>query len=552
MRISSLALLGLTAVCAACGGGGGGSASPAPDLPVTACASGGLQLSGTITYDRVPSDPQTSGLNYNNTLRSPARQIAVQLLNGNDTVCASTKTDDAGRYSFTVAENLNLKLRARAELQQSGAGQANWSVQVVDNTQGSALYVADSAVASTGTSNSVRDLHLPSGWTGNGYGNPRTAAPFAIIDSIYEALADFAAVDSTADFPFLRVNWSVNNRPVTPDDGQPDLQTGEVVTSFYTQIGGISNLVLVGAANADTDEYDDHIVIHEWGHYFEDRLSRSDSVGGPHGSDDLLDMRVAFGEGFGNALSGIVTDDPVYRDSLGNRQQLGFSINVENGDSSSRGWYSEASVQELLYDLYDSTNDAGDSDNIALGLGPLYDVLTANAYRQDPAFTSVFSYMTRLRAAQPANQSQIDQLLADIDVVGGTQLDAFGTNETNNAGGQANVLPVYTSLSLGSNGPICSDDTFDVPNKLSNWRFARFDANSSGSYTFTLTGSQDPDFIIQRDGQRLATGFSGAANSEVVTLNLNAGEHVLALTAFENTGGSPRGTYCLTLNIEVN
>ena len=61
--------------------------------------------------------------------------------------------------------------------------------------------------------------------------------------------------------------------------------------------------------NEDSDEYDRHIIIHEWGHYFEDKLSRADSIGGPHGLSDRLDFRVAFGEGWGNAISAIITDD---------------------------------------------------------------------------------------------------------------------------------------------------------------------------------------------------------------------------------------------------
>lgn len=550
-RALQLTCLATTAALAACGGGGGGQSAARAPLPVTACASGSLQLAGTITYDRVPSNLATNGLDYESTVAAPARQITVQLLNGNDDVCDTATTDDAGQFSFSVAENLNLKLRARAELQQSGGGQPAWSVQVIDNTQGSALYVADGAIAGTGTSDSTRDLHLPSGWTGSSYGAPRSAAPFAIADSIYEALSDFAAVDSTINFPLLRVNWSVDNRPVTPGNGQPNLPTGEVITSFYTRFGSVSNLVLLGAAGLDTDEYDDHVVIHEWGHYFEDRLSRSDSVGGPHGRGDRLDMRVAFGEGFGNALSGMVTDDPFYRDAFGEQQQLGFAINVESGDDNSVGWFSEASVQELLYDLYDSTNDAADSDDITLGLAPLYDILTASAYRSSAAFTSVFSYMTQLRAAQAANQSQIDQLLAGQQIVSGTQLDAFGANETNNEGA-SNVLPIYTTLGLGSNSPICSVDTFGTPNKLSNWRFGRFNVSTSGSYTFTLTGASDPDFIVDRLGQRLATGFSGQADSESVTVALNPGEHVLAMSAFANTGGGSPGQFCLTMNIEVD
>jgi hypothetical protein len=34
-----------------------------------------------------------------------------------------------------------------------------------------------------------------------------------------------------------------------------------------------------------TDEYDDHVIIHEWGYCFEDKFSRSDSIGGNHSNE---------------------------------------------------------------------------------------------------------------------------------------------------------------------------------------------------------------------------------------------------------------------------
>ena len=70
------------------------------------------------------------------------------------------------------------------------------------------------------------------------------------------------------------------------------------------------------ALGGDTDEFDQSVIAHEFGHYVEDRFGRSDSIGGDHGgSATLLDLRVAFGEGWGNAFSGMVLGDPIYRDS---------------------------------------------------------------------------------------------------------------------------------------------------------------------------------------------------------------------------------------------
>jgi len=73
-----------------------------------------------------------------------------------------------------------------------------------------------------------------------------------------------------------------------------------------------------------------HVIVHEWGHYFEHNLSRLDSLGGLHSLSDKLDPRLAFSEGWSNALAAIVTEDPNYKDSFGIGQSGGFMIFLTN------------------------------------------------------------------------------------------------------------------------------------------------------------------------------------------------------------------------------
>ncbi len=128
------------------------------------------------------------------------------------------------------------------------------------------------------------------------------AAPFAILDSIYQAMKKVRDADSSAVFPKLKANWSIYNVPAGTGS-EYELRSGLIGTTHFD---GDGNLYILGDADSDTDEYDDHVIIHEWGHYFEQSFSRADSIGGPHGSGDRLDIRVAFGEGWENAFSAIV------------------------------------------------------------------------------------------------------------------------------------------------------------------------------------------------------------------------------------------------------
>ena len=82
------------------------------------------------------------------------------------------------------------------------------------------------------------------------------------------------------------------------------------------------HIALMSDLAADTDEFDQHVIAHEFGHYIEYNFSRADNIGGSHGLGDKLDPRVAFGEGFGYAFAAIVLNDPVARDSAN-----------DNGDS---------------------------------------------------------------------------------------------------------------------------------------------------------------------------------------------------------------------------
>jgi hypothetical protein len=138
-----------------------------------------------------------------------------------------------------------------------------------------------------------------------------------------------------------------------------DIDAGELPTSFYR--GDLDSLFLLGDAGTDTEEFDDHVVVHEWGHYFEDVFSRSDSIGGSHSIGQRIDARLAFGEGWATALAAMALDDPQYCDTFVPGTSGGFGIDTENNNSGSQGWFNEMSVATFLYDLWDTVADGSDT-----------------------------------------------------------------------------------------------------------------------------------------------------------------------------------------------
>ncbi len=558
-------LPGCLLALAACGGGSSGGGVAGSGSSGGGAGAGGapsvtsVTISGTVTYDRVPfAAAQNGGLDFANAQPVPVRGATVQAVAaGGSTVLASTTTDAAGQYSLTVTANTDLFLRVRAELVRTGT--PAWTVTVRDNTAGDALYTLDGSVFNSGAANVTRNLAARSGWTaGQGYTGARAAAPFSILDAIYEAQQLVLGAEAGAQFPELRVFWSVNNISCNPGangfcGGTPAAWArGEIGTTFFAP-GAPDRIYVLGAADSDTDEFDQHVIAHEWGHYYQDNFSRDDSLGGEHGPGQRLDLRVAFSEGWGNAFAGMARGSPVYRDSFGTNQGSGFRIDVEVNNNPSTGWFSEDSVQSILYDLYDSANEAGDA--VSMGFAPIHGVMRGRV-RTTAALTSIYPLLEGLRQARPGDLPGIDALTA-AQLIAITVSD-FGEGETN-AWLDPRNLPIYRSLASGQTLEVCSTNSSGVYNKLGNRRFLRLETSASGTATVQArfngtsgTAPTDPDLVLYAAGVERARAESPDNGTETLTVTgLAPGTYVLEVYEFSNVdpSGTARGTTCFDISL---
>ena len=399
-------------------------------------------VQGTWTYERVPVT--MTGLDYAGIFEAPIRGAKVQLLRASNNEVITTRALDASgdyRIDYGIAENVYVRVLA-----ETGVGHP--PIRVQDNTSSDALYSVEGAPFLIDTTFQTMDYVAGSGWTGATYGDPRASAPFALLDTCYEAAAAFLAV-RVVDFPLCVVNWSVNNRP---EDG--DRSLGQIGGAHYDTNAG---LFLSGQEDVDTDEFDAPLVVHEWGHYFTDKLGRSDTIAGPHAIGDQLEPSVAFDEGLASALAAIVlSPDTNYKDTYGPLQGTTFGFDIEdNSTDIAPGWFSETGVQCIIYDLFDSVSD-DTWDTVALGLGPIYDVLT-DPLVDTPYLTTIFSFIDALKATtDSATDTAIDNLCAQhvIDPIN----NAWGSGETN-GGGWAPNLPVYHLISVGTFNRIVTLDS---------------------------------------------------------------------------------------------
>jgi hypothetical protein len=474
------------ALTSGCGGGGSDKQTPPPRT-----------LSGTLAYDKVPAS--ASGLDYAATYAMPIRGATVELMDGS-TIAATTASDSAGHYAFSwpASGPSIVVVRVKALTSQP-------VIRVEDNTAGDALYAMVSPAVNNDTVTTL-NLNAPSGWGGSSYTGARVAAPFAVLDTAYACARAFMA-ERTVVFPDLKINWSVNNRAEPGDKA-----LGQIETSHWDG----TELYILGLADADTDEFDDHIIAHEWGHYFESKMSRSDSPGGMHGAGEIKDPRLSWGEGWATALGAIVLyPDDLYVDTLGARQATSgacFSIEDNTADDPSPGWYSEMSIVHAFFDLWDPASASETFDNASLSLGALCDVMVG-AQKMTEVFTTLFSFVDGLKTNNPGAATAIDTLLAYRGVASPIA-DPLGTGETHN-GGITGALPVYTILYI--NDPQ-SDITFTsvgldaqlILNSLGSNRFGVFLGNGSTVTVSAATAGPDVMLRLFRNGQEVGNAVGGA------------------------------------------
>ncbi|WP_052417374.1 hypothetical protein [Cellvibrio mixtus] len=473
-----------------------------------------VNISGKITYDFVPHS--TRGLDYSAVFARAGRGLLVELLDENNLILASTVSDSDGHYSLGAARNKLVKVRVKAQLLRTQS--PGWNFKVTDNTNGNSLYSMIGSLVAATNANAVRNLHASSGWGGNGYTDARVAAPFAILDTLYEGVTRFQAAGNLEDFPPLELRWSVKNRAA-----EGDRSLGEIGTSYF----GGDAIYILGDENNDTDEYDRHVLLHEWGHYIEASFARSDSIGGDHSHDDKLDLRVAMSEGFANAFSAMMLDDASYRDSSGQQQADGFFNDVSRKNSGTRGWYSEASVQSVIYNFY--TSSSGKS---ARDFSDIFQVISAENYAGTSGLISIYTFADQLRKKLPAQATHFNSLLLEQNI---EVTDEFGAGESN-SGGYTENLPVYKTLPLNNNPvKVCSSNRFGSYNKLAVAQYFLLTVASAGTYQFSAvetaddSGTADPDFYLYRRGILIGFAEGPAADQESFSRFLSAGTYVLEL-----------------------
>jgi hypothetical protein len=165
---------------------------------------------------------------------------------------------------------------------------------------------------------------------------------FNILDNVIQGGETVRALLPSAAFGRLRVLWSTVNRQ-------------------RAQFNATNNTIQLRGHPEDPDEYDDPVVLHEFGHYVAHFFSVDTSPGGEHSLfDDSLPLALTWSEGFATWFGSEVRQSPVYLDSFGTGT---FVMELETPTFASRlrGPGNEMAVAAALWDVSDPANEAHDA-----------------------------------------------------------------------------------------------------------------------------------------------------------------------------------------------
>jgi hypothetical protein len=322
---------------------------------------------GTVLYEKIPAG--RTGLRLDAPERQPAAGIKVEVVaSPSRQVLGSGFTDDKGGYSIQVPTRGRPTVFVRALAQTENAT----VVRVRDRAEFSMV----TPPAPIGRERTVvNDLLAVDA--------DRIAGAFNIAAVIARANALVRSGQPDVRLPRVEIRWD----------------TTYVGGTFFREREGVA--FINGRRGEDSDEYDDHVIAHEYGHFLMASFSRESSPGGDHSFGERLDPRLAWSEGWGNFFGGAVTGVPRYVDTgvVRGRQGVLVSMDLEDdvptGDRP--GIWSEHSVASLLWDWFDD-DGAEPADSVALGFAPLWSGLVELGKEPDVyllRFANVLAGITR-------------------------------------------------------------------------------------------------------------------------------------------------------------
>lgn len=339
-------------------------------------------ISGTAVYQyRIANSTGLHGPGSDTAIR----YAEIIVLNGNGERIQCGETSSTGTFSVQVPQGGNYTLKV-----QSRALNSHVKVSVL-NTPEDQIPYAISATVSTSSGQSTASIGtLTAPYNGNIEGGA-----FFIYDQILKTndfLRANTACASCSTFTVadkISIYWSPGVNP-----GERQYGTNASGLSFFspsdnTSVSILRGLYILGGRHGDTstqdtDHFDQCVIVHEYGHFLEDIYGHSDSPGGLHNGNFVIDPRLSWSEGWAYFLQAAVKNTANCYDTYGNDSgttginasgALATQMNNLDGKFADvpvyagEGIYRELSVTRSLWDVIDSN---ASSDGFGAGVSFSY------------------------------------------------------------------------------------------------------------------------------------------------------------------------------------
>ncbi len=534
-----------------------------------------------------------------NAYVNPIRRAEVRVKNSQGAIVQCGLTDDLGQYAINI-ENPGASADYTIEVN-SRSDSSYVKATILDKPANKLFYSLKTSVTvqPSETTHTVSDLVADATGTLEG-------GAFHIFDKILQ-VNDFLRANTTdascptcsgfSVAPKVTVYWTKGFNPGSYFGESSGL-------SYFDSEGSVDSgapgLYILGGSNgdvdnSDTDHFDDSVIIHEYGHFLQSVYWNTDSPGGYHNGNLIIDPRLAFSEGFSNFLPSLVQSDPIYLDTMGSPNgstAVIVRLDLENEPydgalTSGRdkiitksplgeGTYREVSVARALYDYTDTASDitfdssgnngasGGVDETSAFSFAYLWLALTNNTFGLNAPFqhfVSMAHFNKSLYAA--LDLSSFADVTSEKSKLDTARLGEFQTNDESE----------YAALVVKSD-TACSSSRIITPAKdrpvgdgtyyhdlFASTDFYRVD-HPGGTFDlrldYVVTGSPTPDLdlYIYKEHHNLSEAADIVAYSdgnttspELVSANLAAGTYLIVVNVVTdgiNFNGTSSATYTIS------
>lgn len=518
-----------------------------------------IPIANAATYEFYIAN-NTGGLET--TGSNPIRQAEVMIINSAGSTIQCGALADNGTVTLNIpqtAGTYTLKVNSRADT-------ASVKASVLNNSTSMTPYsiATNFTLAGNEATYDVTTLpHAP-------YNSSITGGAFNILDQIYKANSyirdqSHVAPEGSCTAPRctsfvtaskVRVFWSPGLSPAAYF-GQPTKATSFFISDDEPSYGMGTGIYLLGGINgstcADTDHFDNSVIIHEYGHFLEKDQARSDSPGGSHNGNSIIDPRLAWSEGWSNFFQGAVLSQVDYIDTIGNiscsTHGIGVQLDLEDkaaltpgshdymgpGTFSGEGIFREVSVARTLWDTMSGAGT--DTFGASLGFKYLWYVFsdTTSGFRSGNTHFRNIGYFNQVMASiiPGGSATAFNNLL-------GNEFQLANTKEYANPV-TITAQPTSCSVNISS---IAGVSNYARTNDFFQYWYdgSSVNANVTLRYSRTAGSASDLDLWIYREGHVLGSrntsdGFVGVSETETST----------ATTGVETVSlfGQPAGFYMI-------